>query len=446
MRTLPLVARVLVVSADPVGPTMAGPGIRYLHFARELAKRHEVTVAAPGAADAAGESFEAVPTPRRVARFAARFDVVVAQRLPPSAMHRLARADTRTIYDLYAPSLVEALALLGADGGRAAELRYREVRYAQWLALALGDSFLCASGRQRDLWLGALAALGRLDVEGYRHDPALDRLVAVVPFGLEERRPAASGPALKGVVPGIEEDSRVLLWGGGVWDWLDPLTVIRAVAELGREHPDVRLYFPATVHPASGGRASAMAGRARELAASLGLEGRSVFFGAAWVPYATRDGYLLEADVGVSAHVDTVEARFAFRTRVLDYLWAELPSVLTEGDVLAELVARRGAGLAVGSEDVSGWVEAVDRLLGEPGALASAAESARSLRTEFEWPRVTEPLQRLVANPPPSARRAAPAVLARCYAAGIRASLAGRGIGPTAAAAARRLSGRQGLP
>jgi glycosyltransferase involved in cell wall biosynthesis len=423
---------------------MAGPGIRYLHFARELAKRHDVTLAAPERPDAGREPFDSVAAPRRFGRFAARFDVVVAQRLPPATMHQLARTGTRTIYDLYAPSLVEALALLGAEGGRVAELRYREVRLVQRLALALGDAFLCASERQRDLWLGALAALGRLDVSRYREDPAFRGLVAVVPFGLEERRPVAEQPALKGAVPGIEEDARVLLWGGGLWDWLDPLTVIRAVAELARSRDDVRLYFPSTRHP-GGEQRWTMANRAQELARGLGLEGRIVVFGERWIPYTERDGYLLGADVGVSAHLDTVEARFAFRTRVLDYLWAELPCVLTEGDVLADLLARRGAGVTVGAQDVAGWIDALDRLLGDTDERTRARAAARELRTEFEWSRVVEPLEQLVSSQPPSASRAAPALLARSYGAGLRASLSARGLGGTVAALVGRLVKRQDL-
>jgi glycosyltransferase involved in cell wall biosynthesis len=445
MHTLPPMARVLVVSPDPVGGTMAGPAIRYLHFARELAKRHDVTLAGPIRPQTDGEPFETVASPRRLARFAAGFDVVVAHSLPALEMHRLARTDTRTIYDLYAPSLVEALALVGADGGRGAEERYREVRYAQRLALALGDAFLCASERQRDLWLGALGALGRLQVEAYRADPALDGLLAVVPFGIEERLPEAVEPRLKGVVPGIEPDARVLFWGGGVWDWLDPLTVIRAVAELSRSHPDLRLYFPSPSPPGGAGRPSAMGESARELARSLGFDGDVVVFGERWIPYAERDGYLLEADLGVSAHLATVEARFAFRTRVLDYLWAELPSVLTEGDVLSELVASSGAGRSVRAGDVDGWVEAIDGLLGDPAALARAAAAARELRADFEWPRVVEPLERLVSDPSSSARRAAPGLLARRYAVGVHASLAGRGVRGSTQAVARRLSGRRPL-
>jgi glycosyltransferase involved in cell wall biosynthesis len=144
-----------------------------------------------------------------------------------------------------------------------------------------------------------------------------------------------------------------------------------------------------------------MAGRAVRLAEELGVRDRTVFFNFGWVPYAERAAYLLEADVGVSAHLETVEARFAFRTRVLDYLWARLPVVATRGDALADLVRDRGLGHTVDYGDVDGWAAAVESLLdaadGERAARRAAFGAARA---EFLWPRVVEPLARLVSGPP----------------------------------------------
>src|SRR5205814_489039 len=120
---------------------------------------------------------------------------------------------------------------------------------------------------QRDLWLGFLAALGRIDEHQYARDPTLRSLVDVVPFGMPTEPPLSAGPVLKGVVEGIGRDDRVLLWGGGIWDWLDPLTVIRAVAALPRD--DVRLFFLGTRHPHPGMREMPVARRARELADEL---------------------------------------------------------------------------------------------------------------------------------------------------------------------------------
>src|SRR4029079_11875445 len=84
-----------------------------------------------------------------------------------------------------------------------------------------------------------------------------------------------------------------------------------------------------------------MTTRAVRLAEELGLRDRVVFFNFGWVPYAERGRYLLEADLGVSAHFDDLETRFAFRTRLLDCFWAGLPVVTTRGDSLREVVAAR---------------------------------------------------------------------------------------------------------
>ena len=86
-----------------------------------------------------------------------------------------------------------------------------------------------------------------------------------------------------------------------------------------------------------------MNARARALADDLGLTGTHVFFHE-WIDYDERQNFLLEADIGVSTHFDHVETAFSFRTRVLDYLWAGLPTVVTEGDVLAELITEHGRG------------------------------------------------------------------------------------------------------
>ncbi len=51
------------------------------------------------------------------------------------------------------------------------------------------------------------------------------------------------------MVPGIGPDDDVLVWAGGVYDWFDPLTLVRAVARLVEKRPSVRLYFMGMQHP-----------------------------------------------------------------------------------------------------------------------------------------------------------------------------------------------------
>ena len=103
-------------------------------------------------------------------------------------------------------------------------------------------------------------------------------------------------------------------------------------------------------------------------------------------PYTPGASYLLDADVAVSIHLDNLETRFSFRTRVLDYLWARRPMILTGGDALGELVAARGLGITVAPGDVDAIAAALVQLLSDGPARGGlradtgANSSGRSLR------------------------------------------------------------------
>jgi glycosyltransferase involved in cell wall biosynthesis len=389
---------------------MAGPGIRYRQFALQLAERFEVTLVIPNEPDDDLPGVRFIRAQdlgyRRFGRLVESFDAVVAQQLTIATMERLARRGVRVVYDLYDPLLFEALAFHHGDDQASAYAGSlsRAAMLKQILALSTGSAFLCASSRQRDLWLGVLSSLGRIGFDEYVADPPLERLVSIVPFGIEPDPPHAESPALKGVVSGIGENDRVLLWGGGIWNWLDPLTPIQAVAELAKHRDDVRLSFMGVRHPSPHIPAMAMAQAAVDLAEQLGVLDSHVFFNFGWVPYAERARFLLDADLGVSAHFDTVETRFAFRTRLLDYLWAGLPSVVTHGDALGDRIGERGLGRTVGFEAVDDWAKAIVALLDGADEYRAAKEHIADEREAFLWPRVVAPLVDLLAGPLPPAR------------------------------------------
>jgi hypothetical protein len=150
----------------------------------------------------------------------------------------------------------------------------------------------------------------------------------------------------------------------------------------------------------------------------------------------------------VSAHFDDLESRFAFRTRLLDCFWASLPVVTTSGDVLGDLVERRGLGRAVAPGDVAGWVAALESLLDDADAYEQARAATASMRADYAWPRVVEPLKRLVREPGapvPSIRTIGPG--ASWIGWRVRHAVADRGaVGASlrlTQLVARRLSGRR---
>ena len=389
-------ARVLVLSSEPVGERMAGPAIRAVELARALALDHQVTLAAPrttalkeglpaevASLNAGFSDYE------RLVEAARNHDVVVAQELPPTLLGRLADLPARLVLDLYNPIVIEVLEAVAARPARA-QRRIHGLIAARALAqCAVADLVLCASERQRDLWLGGMALGGLIELDAYRRDPSLRSLVEVVPFGIPEGPPPAPTGAIRAGFPAIGDDDRVLLWAGGIWGWLDAATPIRAMARLERAH----LVFMGTGRPGLEQTGQEQfARRARELAHAEGLEGQRVHFNEGWVPYAERGAWLAEADLGVSAHHDHLEARFSFRTRILDYLWAGRPVVTSSGDALGDLVAASSLGRAVEPGDVEGFAAACAALLADSTEYEAVGARIADLRPSLLWRETAKPL------------------------------------------------------
>ncbi|MEA2716066.1 MAG: hypothetical protein QOI99_383 [Actinomycetota bacterium] len=401
--------RVVVATTDPLTSRLAGPGIRALAIAEALAAEHDVRLVTTDAASRQGAGFAIRSVDERGLRAAEKWcDVLVVQGWMLSGRPFLAGSTKVLVCDLYDPLHLEAL-----EQGRDLDPAARTDAVAASTAvlneqLRRGDFFLCASDRQRDFWLGHLASLGRVNPLTYDEDPTLRALIAVVPFGIPSTPPARRVPAIRGVVPGIGTGDRIVLWGGGIYNWLDPLTVIRAVDRLRADHPGLRLFFLGLSHPSPDVPAMRTSVQARALSDRLGLTGTHVFFNEGWVDYESRQDYLLEADIGVSAHIDHLESSLSFRARILDYLWAGVPVVATRGDVLADLVERRGLGTTVAAGDEGAMAAALGSLLDDADLHRRCRDNIAAVVPELTWPRVLAPLVEFCRAP-----RRAPDLIAR---------------------------------
>lgn len=391
--------RVVVATGDVLGDRIAGPAIRAWQIAEVLSKAgHEVQLVTILECDASSDRF----TVRHVddedlRELESWCDTLIFQ---GSLMHEhqwLRDSTKPLVVDVYDPFHLELLEQARDEG----EQRRRDIVHNAVVVLndqlRRGDFFLCASEKQRDLWIGSLASLGRVNTGTYDGDETLRKLIAVAPFGLEPAPPVRTAPGVKGVVDGIGPEDKLLLWGGGIYNWFDPLTLIRAMAALPRD--DVKLFFMGLAHPNPRVPRMRMAVAAEKLAGDLGLLGKSVFFNEGWVPYAERANVLLDADLGVSTHLDHVETAYSFRTRLLDCLWAGLPQVATRGDSLAELIDAEGLGLTVPPGDVDALAAAITRLLDDAELAEAARDAAHRVAQDFTWAKVLQPLVEFCAAP-----------------------------------------------
>jgi len=364
---------------DRIGLDMAGPGIRVVELSRRMAARHEVTVIAPGATDLRDEPF-ATAEPTSLETSLRGADVFVTQGFDfPLAL--ALRFAGRFVLDLYDPVQLEQLAQFGPAPSPAQRVSLAHVRARLLALLARADHILCASSVQRAFWLGWLGAAGRLAPSTLAADPAAQRLLAVVPFGLPEEPPRADGSPLRAGL-GIPSTAAVALFWGGLWDWMDPALAVKAVASLRDGGRECHLVFMAGARPGADTMRAA-ADEARRATAVLRLD-RQVHFLERWIPYADRGALLLDADVAVTSHRPSLEAELAFRTRLLDCLWARLPAACTRGDTLAAEAEREGWGAGAETGDAAGLAHAIAHLL-EPAVRERAQTAAGLAADRYRW-------------------------------------------------------------
>ncbi|MEV5719620.1 glycosyltransferase [Amycolatopsis mediterranei] len=400
--------KVLVLTGDALTERMAGPAIRAWNIALALSAEHDVHLVTtnPLATPPPAPFRVSAGKHRELDAPIAWADVVVLQghvlELAPSLKKQ--HSGKIVVADLYDPMHLELLEQGKgvADDQRAADLAgVTRVLDAQ---LERGDFFLCASERQRHFWLGHLAAMGRLSPRLYDADPTTQSLLAVVPFGLPPEPPVRTGPGLRSSL-GIGGTDHVVLWAGGVYSWFDPLTLVRAIDQLRRRRGDVRLVFLGMKHPNPEVAEMDIGTRTMRLADSLGLTGKHVYFNEQWVPYHERQNWLLDANCGVTTHYEHVETTFAFRTRVLDYLWAGLPIVTTDGDAFADLVRAEKLGVVVPAEDDAALADALEKALYDEEFAAGCVERLAVVAQRYTWPEALKPLVEFCRDPRPAADR-----------------------------------------
>jgi glycosyltransferase involved in cell wall biosynthesis len=274
------------------------------------------------------------------------------------------RRNQRIVYDLFDPQVLELRELYG----NAPSLRQRIHLGAEWFrltfALRHADLLMCAASKQREFY----------DQLKSSDTPWID-----VPFGIDLAETRACPTPRDNLV----------VWGGGVWEWLDPGLAVDAVLQLNREGLRCRMLFMGRARPNPHAVDRRRESRFDEL---LSRGNGVVDANADWVPYAERLSWLRAGKVAIMLHRPTAEADYSIRTRLFDAIAAGVPVVATERGFAAELVAREGLGIVVPPSDREAVARAIRRLLTDDAFHMACVENLVRIRPRFAWEVVTRPL------------------------------------------------------
>jgi glycosyltransferase involved in cell wall biosynthesis len=352
---------VLLHTPDVVGDRMAGPGIRAWHLAAELGK-HVPTRLIARSEGSAPSDVTLIEHGSAEAREALReASVLIGQ---PARGFRKKRREQRIVYDLFDPTVLELRELYG----NAPSLRQRVHLAAEWWRLAealmRADLLICAARKQREL---------------YEKLQSGDAPWIEVPFGVD---PGESRVCEK-------PKDNIVVWGGGVWEWLDPATAVDAILRVNESGLRAKLLFLGRARP---NRNLIDRRRDDRFDALLARGGEHVSANAEWIPYRERLSWLRAGKIAIMLHRRTAEADYSIRTRLFDAIAAGVPVVASAGGFAAELVQQEGLGIVVPPEDTGAAAEAIRRLLSDDEIYSASVRNLERIRPRFAWEVVTRPL------------------------------------------------------
>lgn len=389
---------ILVIAYDRLGKLLAGPAIRTLALANELAKIAPVDIVFEGEPPENFSNLNFVPreTIDPTGDFFAKYRLALAPPLVAMTVPELLESEIPVVIDLFDPVVWENLDLYQNFPMTDRHFQHERHLAALMAGLLRGDFFLVAGERQRDLFMGMLTVLNRVNPSTWSEDFTIENIVGLVPFGISDALPEFRDDL---PVPDIfKTDGKLVVWGGGMWDWLAPEIVVRAWPEVLNKFPDAKLAFPGTKHPNPHVPEMESVGRVRKIASELGII-ESVNF-SEWLTMMEYLSLLARSDAGVSAHKPGLEARYAVRTRFLDAIRMGLPMVVSGGDEYSHYMEKYAIGKSIPlSDDTQEGLFSKAIIQTLENGKDYYADGFQKARSELAWSKMASPLVEWAQSP-----------------------------------------------
>lgn len=298
--------------------------------------------------------------------------------------------DVQLILDVYVPIYVEVSAR-DTDDMPAEYAAYQQDIARHNRVLQRGDYFICANEVQKIFYTGVLGSLGIVNPLSYRQDR-----IKIVPFGIHDTMVKPSHNPYKEL--GIKKGDKTVLWFGGLYPWFRIEELLEAVKDLAQNDPTFKFVIVGGKNPFNNNPDLL---RQYEIAQSFAkknkLLDKSIYF-VDWVEYEERIDWYGYADFVISINQPGDENAFAWRTRVMDYIWGELVSLTNGGDPLGDELLKNKAAIFLPELKASVIVKTIKSIYKDKDVIHDARNALSSIRPKYFWGNVTLQLKEIVGN------------------------------------------------
>jgi len=289
------------------------------------------------------------------------------------------------ILDCYVPIYIEVSARDSVDKAvEYSNYSHDIIHYNK--ALKRGDYFLCANGPQKHLYTGVLSALGIINPYSYKKDRIL-----VVPFGVESSL-NINNPHNPYLELGIKKDDFVLLWFGGLYPWFNIRPLLNTIKKLSAENKNFKFVIvggknPYNNHPDFVKQYDTT----RAFIEENKLLDSSVYF-VDWVDFSDRINWYQNANAVISINNVGEENIYSWRTRVMDYVWGEVPMLTNGGDPLSDDLITNKAAIKLENTEEETLFKAIETILNNPKIISATKKELLLQKERYYWENVVKPI------------------------------------------------------
>ena len=241
------------------------------------------------------------------------------------------------------------------------------------------DLFLCAHETQRVYLLGILSALGRVNPLTYKQ-----KLIEIVPYGLFRNEPTSTQRPISNRVKG---NFFKLLHFGGLYPWMESTfnLLISAVIEMNKKIP-TKLVMVGSENPIF----HLHQGQLLKDRLAHDPHARRYVILHKWIAYHERTDWYLDSDLIVLLNPhDSLETNFSWRTRLMDYLVADVAIATNGKDLLGEQLILWNAAARIDEKNLA---YDLTSLLLDRDYQCVLKRNVGAIRERFYWDLLTRPL------------------------------------------------------
>lgn len=299
------------------------------------------------------------------------------------------RQDQQLILDGYVPIHIE----MSARNSDNLDREYDAFNFENkiWTeALRRGDILLCANEAQKKFYTGVMAQVGRINPITYGDED----LIQIVPYGIYQEKAVAKNDPVSKLVK--NKKAFKLLWFGGIYPWFDLTNLLEAVKNANKTTPIelimVGVKNPFNQHPD-------FIKRYEEVMDYIKNNNMDeIVHVTDWVKFEDRAEWYLGSDAVVLINNIGMENTLAWRTRLVDYVWADLPIVTNGGDPMSDILEANKAVYILPDLDAKTIEKEIIKISKDKETLKQVSTNLSKVRRLFYWDKVTENLSKLISK------------------------------------------------